>query len=66
MTNSREEVNIVTTKYIFVMKNVHHHDFKDTDGVEILCRFPDCIRRTIQFLIMRVLNSYLTRFYFGE
>lgn len=33
------------------MKNAHHHDFKDKEGVDILCHFPDSIRSTIQFLM---------------
>lgn len=47
MATSREEVNVNITKcifvytYIFVKKNMCHHNVKDTDGVRIRCCFPD-------------------------
>lgn len=44
MATSREAVNVNITKYvfvytyIFVKKNMHHHDVKDIDGVSLFSR----------------------------
>lgn len=58
MATSREAVKVNITKYvfeytyIFVKKNMHHHDVKGIDGVSLLCCFPDSIRSIIKFLMM--------------